>query len=715
MGYRLAVDLGTTFTAAASSGARGAPVMLGLGNRALQVPSVLYLQEDGEFLVGEAAERHIGDDPSRVVREFKRRLGDPVPLLVAGKPFSAQVLMAELLSWVVARATERLGAPPDEVVLTYPADWGAFKRELVDQVITLADIGPAITCPEPQAAAIQYAAGAQLATGDRIVIYDLGGGTFDVCVMERTDNGFAILGTPEGIDQLGGVDFDEAVFQHVVGVLGPAMEELDPDTAEGRTALARLRRDCVEAKEALSADVDTVIHVALPSRSTSVRLTRAELETLIAPALDQTLQATTRALRTAGTTTDQLTAIVLVGGSSRIPLVSHLLQAEFSTPTALDTHPKHDIAMGAARFEVNPPTAVLPAVPVVPAVEPDVVPRTRRGFAVAGAAVAVAGIATAAVLLTTGDGDSSQFGTQPTSAASSSQPVKGPGLWGLAVSSTGTSAYFSTLSANSLTAVDLTTGKLRSILVGGEPLGVAVGGGHVYVVNKGPGTVTRLDEETFEPVDTIPVGRRPQSIVIDPGDGTGYVTNTGDGTVSVIEDGTARTLVKVGKDPLNLAIDDTANRLYVVNVVSGSVSVISTSTKRAARPELRVDPRPHAIAVNSVSHLLYLTHEKSKSITVVDTEAMEILDPITLEAVPSELAVDGRTLYATLKDTDQVAVIDTGTAQPGVPIAVGDQPVAIAVNPDGNRLYVTSDASQTLTIIDTTTNQPVGPPIAVSR
>jgi Tol biopolymer transport system component len=183
-----------------------------------------------------------------------------------------------------------------------------------------------------------------------VAVYDLGGGTFDVCVLEKTGDGFTILGSPEGIEQLGGVDFDEAVFQHVVGALGPAMEQLDLDSIEGRTALTRLRRDCVEAKEALSVDVDTTIPVTLPGRSTSVRLTRAELETLIAPALEQTVDATDRALRAAGTTSDQLTAIVLVGGSSRIPLVSHLLQSRFSTPTALDTHPKHDIALGAVQY-----------------------------------------------------------------------------------------------------------------------------------------------------------------------------------------------------------------------------------------------------------------------------------------------------------------------------------------------------------------------------
>src|SRR5690349_10971930 len=89
MGYRLGVDLGTTFTAAAMRNG-GPPSMLGLGNRALQIPSVLYLQEDGQFLVGEAAERRGATDPARVVREFKRRIGDPIPLMVAGTPFSAQ-------------------------------------------------------------------------------------------------------------------------------------------------------------------------------------------------------------------------------------------------------------------------------------------------------------------------------------------------------------------------------------------------------------------------------------------------------------------------------------------------------------------------------------------------------------------------------------------------------------------------------------------------
>ncbi|QNE21567.1 Hsp70 family protein [Kribbella qitaiheensis] len=437
MGYRLGVDLGTTFTAAAMRNG-GPPSMLGLGNRALQIPSVLYLQEDGQFLVGEAAERRGATDPSRVVREFKRRIGDPIPLMVAGTPFSAQALSARLLSSVVATATERRGAPPDEIVLTYPANWGAYKRELVDQVIALADIGPTITCPEPQAAAIQYAAQARLQAGDRVAVYDLGGGTFDVCVLEKTGNGFTILGNPEGIEQLGGVDFDEAVFQHVVGALGPAMEDLDLDSQDGRSALMRLRRDCVEAKEALSVDVDTMIPVTLPGRSTSVRLTRAELETLIAPALEQTVEATGRALRAAGTTSEQLKAIVLVGGSSRIPLVSHLLQSRFSTPTALDTHPKHDIALGAVQFSDAPAeatTASLAAVgaPVI-GTPPGRLPKpartplsgeTRRRIALAAGALAVLAVGVVVAIQLT-SGDSNKASDQPAGPATSSVSSSAP-------------------------------------------------------------------------------------------------------------------------------------------------------------------------------------------------------------------------------------------------------------------------------------------------
>src|SRR6478735_6006143 len=153
MGYRLGIDVGTTFTAAAVL-VDGHAQMLGLGNRALQVPTVLFFRPDGEVLVGEAAEARAALEPGQVAREFKRRLGDPVPILVAGSPQSPQSLMARMLSWVVASATTSQGGPPDEITVTHPANWGGYKLDLFTQALRLAGLEGASTRTEPAAAAI---------------------------------------------------------------------------------------------------------------------------------------------------------------------------------------------------------------------------------------------------------------------------------------------------------------------------------------------------------------------------------------------------------------------------------------------------------------------------------------------------------------------------------------------------------------------------------
>jgi molecular chaperone DnaK len=380
MSYRLGVDLGTTFTAAAVANG-GPPVMLWLGNQALQVPSVLYLPSDGDLVVGEAAERRGLTDPSRVVREFKRRIGDHVPILVAGVPYSPQALTAQLLRWVVRSGTDQLGEPPARTILTYPANWGPYKRELLSQIVELADIGDVTTCSEPEAAAVQYAAKSRVPPGARIVMYDLGGGTFDTCVLEKRPDGFVMLGESIGIEHLGGIDFDDAIFQHVLESVSHGAPDLDPDDPQVQAGLARLRRDCVEAKEALSADVQALVPLALPGRRTSVRLTRSELEELIRTPLQETVAAVGRAMRSAGVEPSDLHAIVLVGGGSRIPLVRELLAEAYSVPTALDTHPKHDVALGAVQLEPAPseqPTVVdLFPVPA-PAQEPPEPPGPPR-------------------------------------------------------------------------------------------------------------------------------------------------------------------------------------------------------------------------------------------------------------------------------------------------------------------------------------------------
>jgi actin-like ATPase involved in cell morphogenesis len=346
VGYVLGVDLGTTFTAAAIA-EDGRAQIFELSSDLAAIPSVVYAAADGSFLVGEPAARRGRSDPDRMAREFKRRLGG-TNILLGGTPFSAHVLMAKLLAATTRRVTEQRGTPPEQVVLTYPANWGEYKIDLLRQAARMCDL-EANFVTEPEAAAIAYAHSERLAPGEVVVVYDLGGGTFDAAVLAKTNAGFDILGHPDGIEQLGGMDFDDAVYQYVLRALpSDRVTQLDYDDAITVGALTELRTESVTAKEALSDDTQVEINVLLPTIQSRIRLTREEFETLIRPALDETIAALRRALRSAALEPEQVERVLLVGGSSRIPLVAQLLAATIGRPVAVDAHPKHAIATGAA-------------------------------------------------------------------------------------------------------------------------------------------------------------------------------------------------------------------------------------------------------------------------------------------------------------------------------------------------------------------------------
>jgi actin-like ATPase involved in cell morphogenesis len=352
VGYCIGVDLGTTFTAAAT--ARDGRVDIAtLGQRAIEIPSVAYLGEDGGLLFGEAAQRRSATDPERVARQFKRRMGDPVPIMLGPAPYSAHLLMARLLDHVVTTVRGREGADLERVMVTCPANWGRYKLEMLEQVIAQAGVGEVGVVTEPAAAAAHYASLTRVAPGAVLAVYDLGGGTFDATILRATATGFELLGRPQGIEHLGGVDFDEAVFSHVRSSVGLPLEDLDGHDPTVVAAVARLRRDCVEAKEDLSVDTQVTIPVGLPAASASVRLTRRELEEMIGPTLTETVATMRRALDAAGVAPSDLTAMLLVGGSSRIPLVTQMLAEQFGRPIAIDVHPKHAVALGAARLAMG--------------------------------------------------------------------------------------------------------------------------------------------------------------------------------------------------------------------------------------------------------------------------------------------------------------------------------------------------------------------------
>jgi len=415
MSYQLGIDLGTTYTAAAvcrSSDRRWVePEIVTLGDRASAVPSVLCAAPDGSMLVGEAAQRRAATDPGAVMREFKRRVGDPTPVVVAGRSWAPEELGARLVRWVVDRVAQREGGPASRLALTHPASWGAHKKDLLGRA--LAGQGLSMTfLAEPQAAALHYAAAERIEPGSTIAVYDLGGGTFDAAVVRKDAPGegppggmeggaasaFRLLGRPEGIERLGGVDFDEAVFEHVRAGMPGVFDELDAADPAVLAAVARIRRECTEAKEALSADTEASIPVLLPGVQSSVRLHRSEFEGLIRDRVEETVAALRRAVTSAGVTPGQLTAVLLVGGSSRIPLVAQLVSEQLGRPVAVDADPKNAIAKGAALAIAPRPSASWPeaAVPPVVATAPPVPPirpappgaPPRRSGAVGGPVVA---------------------------------------------------------------------------------------------------------------------------------------------------------------------------------------------------------------------------------------------------------------------------------------------------------------------------------------
>ncbi|MBB5802942.1 actin-like ATPase involved in cell morphogenesis [Saccharothrix ecbatanensis] len=434
VGYGLGVDLGTTFTAAAVCGHTGTR-MVPLGPD-IVTPSVAFARPDGTLLTGATAEAAGATDPTRVSRGHKRRLGDPTPLVIGGTAYSPAALLAAQLRDLVSDLTAMEGTLPEAVVLTCPAVWGPYRREHFDEVPRLAGISGVRMVTEPEAAAMHYSVERRLGDGELVAVYDLGGGTFDATILRARPGGMEILGTPEGIERLGGMDFDEALLAHVDSRLDGAIDALDPADPEAATALATIRALCVRAKEDLSVEPDVTLRLPLPGGPREVNVTRVEFNDMIRPSVALTTEALHRTITSAGLRPTDLAGVLMAGGSSRIPLVPQMVSATFGKPVRVSLHPKFTVALGAAALAQAAIT--VPSPQTAPAnVTPDAVPsatstgrRPKWLLPAVGAAAAVV-VATTAVLTggsDTGDAGGSTSSAPPQSSLSRSAAVALPDL-----------------------------------------------------------------------------------------------------------------------------------------------------------------------------------------------------------------------------------------------------------------------------------------------
>ena len=446
MRYGVGIDLGTSFTSAAVYDDRGTR-MVPLSTD-IVIPSVVYATPDGTLLTGMAAEHaaRASGEARRVARGFKRRLGDPTPLVLGGSAYSPAALMAAQLRDVLTHVEHVQGEPPATVVLTCPAIWGQYRREHFAEVPRLAGLPANQLITEPEAAATHYSMERRLGDGDVVAVYDLGGGTFDTTILRARPDGMEILGTPEGIEHLGGVDFDEALMAHVDDRLDGAVSALDRKDPAAAATLAEIRALCVRAKEELSTEPDLTLSVPLPSGPRELHVTRLQLNDMIRPAARLTVDALRRTISSAGLRPENLSAILLAGGSSHIPLVGQLVHDEFGKPVRAALHPKFTVALGAAAVPALPATPRPRPAVAGPAEPPAPVPvaGTRRKWLVPAVAAAAAVLLAAATTLilnaVTAAPDETRAGapattTSVSTAAAENHPSLAPPVGGTAATS----------------------------------------------------------------------------------------------------------------------------------------------------------------------------------------------------------------------------------------------------------------------------------------
>ena len=341
------IDLGTTNSEIALY-REGRPEVLGDEQDRLILPSVVGLSEGGDLLVGEAARNQFLLYPERTIRSIKRRMGSDAQVRLGERDYTPQEISAIILSRLKEIAERRLGRPVRKAVITVPAYFSDAQRQATREAGEIAGLEVARIINEPTAAALVYEAAQH--QGKRILVYDLGGGTFDVSVV-RIEEGVVEVISSHGNNHLGGDDFDHKIVEHVLEHL---KIKHGVDAADRPQAMARILRSAEDAKKRLSdhpyariteeylADKDgTPVNLDL-------ELSRLDYEAMIMPFIEETLGAIHIALESAGLASSQVDEILLVGGATRTPLIRRRLAEAFGTDPRGEVDPDLCVAMGAA-------------------------------------------------------------------------------------------------------------------------------------------------------------------------------------------------------------------------------------------------------------------------------------------------------------------------------------------------------------------------------
>ena len=348
MGKVIGIDLGTTNSCVAVMEG-GEAVVIPNPEGARTTPSVVAFQKDGSRIVGQVAKRQAVANPDRTVISIKRHMGSDYKVEIDGKKYSPQEISAMILSKLKADAESYLGSKVTDAVITCPAYFTDSQRQATKDAGKIAGLNVLRIINEPTAAALAYGLDKD-ANNHKVMIYDLGGGTFDVSILEIGDGVFEVLAT-NGNNMLGGDDFDKRIMDYLVDEF-KSKEGID--LSKDKMAMQRLKEAAEKAKIELSGMSSTNINLPFISMSADgpqhldVNLTKQKFEAMTADLLNRTVEPMRLAMKDAGLTYKDIDKVILVGGSTRMPAVVEKVREVTGKEPFKGINPDECVAIGAA-------------------------------------------------------------------------------------------------------------------------------------------------------------------------------------------------------------------------------------------------------------------------------------------------------------------------------------------------------------------------------
>ena len=348
----IGIDLGTS-NSAASVMEGGRPTMIpsaeGTSVGGKSFPSYVAFTKDGQLLVGEPARRQAVTNPDGTIKNVKRKMGSSEKVTALGKEYTPQQISAFILQKIKKDAESYLGETVEKAVITVPAYFNDNQRQATKDAGAIAGLDVVRIINEPTAAALAYGLD-KSDTEQTIMVFDLGGGTLDVTIMDFSDGVFQVLST-SGDTQLGGSDMDEALTRYVIGEF---QKETGIDLSKDNMAFWRVREACEKAKIELSTTMQTEINLPFISSDASgpkhliQTITRAKLEELVEPIVSRCRQSMEQAMSDAHLNPDKIDKIILVGGPTRMPIVQNFVESVVGPKIQRGIDPMECVSMGAS-------------------------------------------------------------------------------------------------------------------------------------------------------------------------------------------------------------------------------------------------------------------------------------------------------------------------------------------------------------------------------